>query len=177
MSRMDAPVVAAMPMRASRSRSETVEASSTIRMVRASRGRFWGSSWARYQATVSDSIPVAAGEGPGGFAFDCCSDDAVADGGPGGGAGGDGGGLACPGPSYGRLVAVAVPAPGSDEASLFISEMGVLGDRGCDVVVGNEAGPSVQPFGEPGDDPVLDAEHLDGGEQRLLASGHLLHVL
>lgn len=30
------------------------------RIVRASRGRSLGSSWARYQATVSHSIPVAA---------------------------------------------------------------------------------------------------------------------
>ena len=60
MSRRDAPVVAAMVMSASRSRSDRVEASSTTRMVRASSGRLWGSVWARYQATVSHSIPVAA---------------------------------------------------------------------------------------------------------------------
>ena len=60
MSRRVAPAEAAIHMSWSRSRSDRVEASSTTSTVRASSGLAWGSSWARYQATVSHSIPVAA---------------------------------------------------------------------------------------------------------------------
>ena len=53
-------MVAAISIKVSRSRSDSVEASSTTRIVRESSGNDWGSVWTRYQATVSQSIPVAA---------------------------------------------------------------------------------------------------------------------
>ncbi len=169
MSRRLAPVVAAMVMSASRSRSDRVDASS----IDEDRARVEGKvARVGVGEVPGDGLALDAGrggEGAGGFALHGGADDPVAGGGPGVGAGGDGGGLAGAGAADRGLEAVAALAPLGHELSLLVGEVRVLGERGVDVRVGDEVRAAVQALGEPGGDAVLDVEHLDGGEQRLVA--------
>ena len=110
------------------------------------------------------------------FAFHRGAEYPVAGCGPGVGAGGDGGGLSRSGSTDCGLVAVTAAAPGFDEDPLLAGEVGVLGERVVYSVVGDEVGALVQPFGVSVGDPFLDAEHLDGGEPRLLGVGDLNDV-
>ncbi len=150
MSRMVAPVRSAMVMRASRSRSDRVEASSTTRTVRASRGRSWGSSWARYQATVSHSMPVAAARVRAASPLTVAPTSRWPAAGPGLGAGGDGGGgLTGPSPSDGGLVAVSVPAPRLDQGPLLLGEVTMVGEGRAEIRVGHEGGTAVWSSNQP----------------------------
>ena len=76
-----------------------------------------------------------------------------------------------PGSADGGLEAVAALAPLGHEPPLLGGEVSVLGEGGVDVVVGDEVGAAVQPSGEPGLDPLLGVEHLDGGVERFVVVG------
>ena len=145
-----------------------VEASSTTRTVRASRGAVWGSSWARYQARVSVGMPVAAARvraaspltaapmtrQPAAVQASRAAAMVVV--------------LPAPARPMAHWIAVPAGAERAHEVALLVGEVRVparalVDDRRS----GTRAAPRCRPVAVAGDDAVLDGEHLAGGVQRL----------
>jgi hypothetical protein len=102
-------------------------------------GAVWGSSWARYQASVSVGMPVAAAR-CGRLRLDGGADDSPAGGVPGVAGGGHGGGLAGAGPADGALDAVSAGAERAHEVALLVGELWLSGKGLVDGGGGDEGG-------------------------------------